>query len=1403
MDGINFDVGLNTSGFNSAIGSMQGSMNGLANTAKGVGKAIAVALGGAAVMSAVKDATKAFHDYEQGIAEITTLTDGDAKKAMQKYGDTVKTVMRTSGEEFGTAKNAVYDFVSTFGEVEDMEKMLALAGKQAIAGVTDSGTAVKFLGSAIQGFGLPATEEMTEKMFNLGQLAVKYGRTTFPRLAASMGKAVPVAEGLGITTEEFFANLSASTKVMDSTSEAVTGMKAALSNLMKPTESMQTAMGDYAESVGLSRDATAQTIIESQGLTKALQGIAAEAEGNNSALAEMFGSVEGLNWVLSVTGENSKNVTSTLKEMEDATGTTEEAYEKMADTSAFAFKQMRTEANLLKIAFGELFAEIATPFAKQLTVRLEDWTVAIENARENFVDWRDELQSKGSFQEKMEFTLDSVVSIATDIVDAAGNAIHNFANYLRTEVLGVPATDEANFLNDITTTVKAGVRVVEGVMTWFGGKIDEKADATRQALGLEGDNNSEFDIGDIRVIATAAWGGFTNKMSEIGTTMYNEIVNTFTGRYPEGIDIGEQKARATVGIEVADVIMSAAEISAAVAGGLAAIKGIATWLSGTTITIPQIFLTIGAIKLGWDIGSWIGEQLVEEMNENNTYQKISNTIARELSDVWPEAVKQVTQEGPGEGIMNQIKWLGKRWAIAAAAKIREGWQEQNEKFAAEEDNDLAQDTYEAIFEGGMRDMSPSEGGGGGTIDNEESFWAPLVERTQQEIADAISQLKQAGVDAKEDFQIAGKQFTDAWNGFWYKIQEGVERGTGDGGGGGAFGRDRGLFESIIEKTNTGVARMKKKIDVISADLGNAWDTISGIFKPVEITTGEGFFEGFFSYLSTTRQRMKEELGKFEQDWNEFVSEWNTTAVEDLGLEPLKEMSFNFEETADKAAKNMKEAMDQQVGKIGGETQKSGFTYTINFEANVEELAETEKNQTGSLTYETSVLPLSEKQRIRSGLLNFTALLQEELTEDEKTEWGWLKLKAQAAEGLSAEEKTEYGKTVFDSVLGESLSESEKTEYGTLIFKGKKSSEFGDFISGIFDNAQSKIDEMKQKISDVLSSGEEKKTSLDERIDELIKAKNAYEKEINRDDNIGEQSLKNLQAVNEAIAELETASIMIDVGTSGLGIVNTGLAITKGLMNLIEKGATAIINADTPGKQKIEDVNKDVDELDGKTSTSTLDANDNASGVVETVQNKIDSMSGKELTIDVDTNISASALEWLEKTGGGNSTPGHTNTTAPITPAELTPGATNTDWIRTIKIVAEDNASSVINKVEETPLTEKATDLTANPDPALSTIQGVNSMKIPDKSFTIHATMDYSNLWSTQQWLNDNNLNTTTPESNNTTAPEMDVDFTMPDESGGTNINININGDTIEDSDSSRQKITEWVYEGLKEAGVTE
>ena len=62
-----------------------------------------------------------------------------------------------------------------------------------------------------------------------------YGKTTFGELASSIGQVTPVANSLNVSTDELFSSIAILTKNGINTSSAITGLKAAYSNILKPT----------------------------------------------------------------------------------------------------------------------------------------------------------------------------------------------------------------------------------------------------------------------------------------------------------------------------------------------------------------------------------------------------------------------------------------------------------------------------------------------------------------------------------------------------------------------------------------------------------------------------------------------------------------------------------------------------------------------------------------------------------------------------------------------------------------------------------------------------------------------------------------------------------------------------------------------------------------------------------------------------------------------------------------------------------------------------------------------------------------------------------------------------------------------------------------------------------------
>ena len=926
MEGLTFDVGLNASGFNSGIGSMENALGGLGKTAGTIGGIIAGALGGAAVIGAIDKSIDKFHEMETGLREISTLVDGDATVAIERYGQSVENIMRTTGDNTESATDAVYNFVSAFGDVADSAEIIDIASREAVAGVTDTNTAIQFLATTIFGFGKPATADMALEMANLGQIAVKQGRTTLPQLEAAIGKVIPTANALTISEKEFFATMAAGTKSLGTTSEVATKFQATLTSLLKPTEAMESAIAGFAEELNLGSDATATTIIQAVGLQSALEGIAAEAEGNTTALADMFGSSEALNFVLAITGELSKQVAENMNLMENSTGAMDEAYAKMADSAAMATKKLNAEIELLTVAFGDLASTVTLPVVQNISVVVGDITDAVKQAKIGFENWRTELDALPTFKEKLDFTLDAVAEIATSVVDAAGGAIDNLADYLRVNVLGMPADGGAFSLSDLSIIAKVPIEIIKGAISWFGKSLDSKADTTRTELGLEGDKNDELDIGDIKIIAKATWDGFTGGLSDVITAMYNEAIKAMTGAYPEGINAGEQKITMQGVFDVADFVSSLGQItfgvttfaglskalfgSAATAAATGTKGGI---IAGITKGVGSAFKAlnvIGALITAGNIGGWIGQMIGEDLEKQGWIEETKALIVEKLGGIFPDAVKSLMATNPVEGmgmsmykgINDELSWFEKKiqkpaeaMGLTLAAYLVAAFDDAKEKLEA--GSKSFNETLEKLSE------TPAE--------------------NAKKIEEAFEAVDFAGYYAEitKDIDTSATETNKA-----------IDK----------MGTNFDKLGGTIEKLD-----MSKTQPNLATNLKDFFDSIVDALTPPDVSAGGFFedtlksFEDFYNMLFNFGDKSQEAL----EAYNEGIKKYNETIVgtdlpklPELKIEPPK-LADSFDADVDSAAQKVIDAANTIGESFDAISTAEPITLKFNTETNTTEVIE--------------------------------------------------------------------------------------------------------------------------------------------------------------------------------------------------------------------------------------------------------------------------------------------------------------------------------------------------------------------------------------------------------------------------------------------------------------------------------
>jgi TP901 family phage tail tape measure protein len=299
--------------------------------------AMAIAIGGKALKSAV--------EFEKQMANVGTLLDGDVKGKMKNLGETVKDISKDMGISTATLTDGLYNVISALGESEDSMKILEVAAKGAAAGgatVTDS---VNLISAVTKGYG-DTSVKAAEKASDLAFLAVKLGQTTFPELASSMGKVIPLASTLKVSQEELFGAMATLTGVTGGTSEVTTQLRGVLTGVVKPTKEMT----DVMKNAGYE---SASAALEAKGLSGFLDILKDATGGSSDQMAKMFGSAEALTAVLALTGSQSDNFREKTEAMNGAVGATNDAFAIQQDTVGVTFDKLKAKADVFLIDLGE------------------------------------------------------------------------------------------------------------------------------------------------------------------------------------------------------------------------------------------------------------------------------------------------------------------------------------------------------------------------------------------------------------------------------------------------------------------------------------------------------------------------------------------------------------------------------------------------------------------------------------------------------------------------------------------------------------------------------------------------------------------------------------------------------------------------------------------------------------------------------------------------------------------------------------------------------------------------------------------------------------------------------------------------------------------------------------------
>ena len=316
-------------------------------------------------------------EFENQMANVSTLLDGDIPAISARVAELRKDIINLSnatGVGTDNLTDGLYQVISAFGDSAESAKLLEIASKAAKAGGATTADSINLLSAVTKGYG-DISAEAQQKAADLAFQTVKLGQTSFPELASSMGKVIPLASTLSVKQEDLFGAMSTLTGVTGETAEVATQLKATMQGFLSPSTNMAKSL----EKLGY---ATGKDLLESKGLQGALDLLKESVGGNELEFAKLFSSAEAQTAVLSLAGEQADNFRNKTTQMYEAGGAAQSAFEKATNTTAAKIERAKTALSNIGLVLADTFLPYVSTAAEKLSVLITNFSAwAQENPK--------------------------------------------------------------------------------------------------------------------------------------------------------------------------------------------------------------------------------------------------------------------------------------------------------------------------------------------------------------------------------------------------------------------------------------------------------------------------------------------------------------------------------------------------------------------------------------------------------------------------------------------------------------------------------------------------------------------------------------------------------------------------------------------------------------------------------------------------------------------------------------------------------------------------------------------------------------------------------------------------------------------------------------------------------------
>lgn len=470
-------------------------------------------------------AGKLAYDFETSMTHVKALTGASAKQT-KAWSNEILGLAGKLPQAPNELAQSLYFVASSGAKLNQVMPITIASAKAAAAGLGDTQVVAELLTSAMNAYG-PAALSASQATDTLVQ-AIKIGKAEPADLAQNMGRAIPIAQALGVTFQETAGLIAELTNTGLDAAEATTAVRAVMVGLIKPAS--QTT--DQLKKLGLSADGVRQAIRD-KGLNAVLQDLAHRVGDNRAALGKLFPNVRALTGFLALTGKNAGNVTAALGKMNHAAGATDKAF-KAAQDDGFRMRQALSDLEGQAIKTGAVLLPVAASIGEEIASLVG-----------KFGDLSPEMQKVALIGLGVTAALGPVLAVIGSIGIVAGAAVTGLS------VLGTGIVAITGLLPGFTVAMVEG----EGALISFGAA----GTIALGPIGLLAVGIAGVGIAAAGIIAyLSSTSGSTNELTDAANSA-RDAVNGLNGALDRGkaahraaVEARHAETAAALGVETAE-----------------------------------------------------------------------------------------------------------------------------------------------------------------------------------------------------------------------------------------------------------------------------------------------------------------------------------------------------------------------------------------------------------------------------------------------------------------------------------------------------------------------------------------------------------------------------------------------------------------------------------------------------------------------------------------------------------------------------------------------------------------------------------------------------------------------------------------------------------------------------------